>query len=334
MKPQASRGAVLLFVLALVAVLASLAVTTIRTAQIEVFGAYGGIYGRQARATADSGLLAAATLLLAATSEDSENLTQDWAFFPDLATYPGSWFLQGHLNGRIEDESGKFPVNAMHPNLSGHALYQAAFLRLLTGQPFSLPDDRARALLANLIDWLDADDKPTQDGSEDAAYAADQSPYQVRNNSLDTLGELLLVRGYTRELLYGRSDRPGLLSMLTVWGSGLINANTALLPVLAALPSGIEAARAASLAKSVDAYRRDPVRQSELVSLDWLDKAGGGETIDWPKSIMTTRSLYFSVWLEGRSGVAVKRLYAVLKRDQSRQSGKVARCTVLYRELR
>ena len=334
MRANRSRGAVLLFVLALVALLASLAVTTIRTAQVEVFAAYSGIYARQARATAESGLLAAAAVLLPARPADCDNLTQPWAFFPDLASYPGVSFLDGHLTGRIEDESGKFPVNVMHPGLSDHAAYQAVFLRLLTGEALALPEDRAKALLAALVDWLDADDQPGAGGAEDAAYAAAQFPYHVRNNSLDTLGELLLIQGFSRDLLHGRGDRPGLMSLLTVWGSGLINVNTAPLPVLAALPSGLSAAQAAALARSLDAYRRDPVRQSELASFEWLAKAAGSDSVQWPNNMLTTRSLYYAVTLEGRSGAATARLFAVLKRDQPRQSGKPPHCTVLYRELR
>ena len=335
MKPSEARGAVLLFVLALVAVLASLAVQTVRTAQLEVFGAYGGIYARQARAMAESGLLAAAAVLLEDGQKlETDNLTEDWAYFPDLATYPGVWFLDGHLTGRIEDESGKFPINALHPGLSGHTVFAGIFLRLLTGTTFSLPTEQAKTLLAALTDWLDPDDNPGEGGGEDAAYAAAALPYRVRNNSLDTLAELLLVKGFSRDLLHGQGQRPGLLSMLTVWGSGLININTAPAPILAALPANIDATRAASLATALDAYRRDPVRREELVTLQWLDKTGGDQNVEWPQGILTTRSLYFSVLLEGRSGAAQRRLYAVLKRDQGRQSGKTPTCKVLYRELR
>ncbi|OLN30248.1 General secretion pathway protein K [Desulfovibrio sp. DV] len=335
MKPSGPQGAVLLFVLALVALLASLAVSTIRTAQIEVFGAYGGIYSRQAQAIAESGLLAAAAVLIQDGQKlETDNLTEDWAYFPDLAAYPGIWFLDGHLDGRIEDESGKFPVNSLHPGLSDHAVFEGIFLRLLCAPPFSLPGDKAKALLAALIDWLDPDDNPGDGGGEDAAYAAALLPYRVRNNSLDTLAELLLVRGFSRDLLYGRDSRPGLLSMVTIWGSGLINVNTAPLPVLAALPINLDSARAASLAASLDTYRRDPVRRDELNTLGWLGKSGGDLGVEWPRGALTTRSLYFSVLLTGRSGAAQRRLYAVLKRDQGRQSAQTPNCKVLYRELR
>jgi general secretion pathway protein K len=328
-------GAVLLFVLALVALLSALAVQTIRTSQLEVFAAYAGIYARQAEAMAESGLLAAASLLGAEEKFGTTvNLTQDWAYFPELDAYPGKWFLDGHLHGRIEDELGKFPINNLHPGLTGHAIYEAVFLRLLTAKPFSLPAAKAQALLAAVVDWLDPDDTPLSGGAEDAAYAADNLPYRVKNNSLDTLSELLLVKGFSRELLYGRKDKPGLCSMLTVWGPGLINVNTAPVAVLAALPSNIDAVRAQSVAEAADAYRRDPVRRDSLDTLEWLQKAVPDQGIEWPSEIMTHHSICFSVILEGVSGAASRRLYAVLKHHQQKRSNGATSWDVLYRELR
>ncbi|WP_428568067.1 MAG: type II secretion system minor pseudopilin GspK [Solidesulfovibrio sp. DCME] len=336
MRRTGHRGAVLLFVLILVTVLSALAVQTVRTSQLEVFASYAGVYADQAEAMAESGLLAAANLLLASKTLDADtvNLTEDWAYFPDLARYPGSWFLAGHLRGAIQDETGKFPVNGLHPDLSGHEAFEAIFLRLLTGQPFSLPQQRAKALLAALVDWLDSDDTPGAGGAEDAVYAAEKLPYKVKNNSLDTLSELLLVRGFSRELLYGGHGTPGLMEVLTVWGPGLINVNTAPLPVLAALPANIDATRARAMAEAADAYRRDPVRRDNLETVEWLQKAVTDQGVEWPTAAMTTRSRYFSVTLEGRSGAATKRLYAVLRRSPRQRSDRPPACEVLYRELR
>ncbi|WP_300159292.1 type II secretion system minor pseudopilin GspK [Solidesulfovibrio sp.] len=332
---RGASGAVLLFVLALVALLSALAVQTVRTSQLEVFSAYAGIYSRQAEAMAESGLLAAASLLAAdEASRASVNLTQDWASFPQLTSYPGKWFLDGQLQGRIDDELGKFPVNSLHPGLTGHAVYGAVFLRLLQAPPFSLPSGKAQALLAALVDWLDPDDVPANGGAEDAAYQADALSYRVKNNSLDTLGELLCVKGFSRELLYGRDKTPGLFSLLTVWGPGLVNVNTAPVEVLAALPANIDASRARTVAKALDDYRRDPVRRDRLETLEWLGQAAPDQGLRWPSEILTTRSVYFSVTLEGVSGAASKRLFAVLKRNQQRRSAKAPDWDVLYRELR
>lgn len=335
MRPRATGGAVLLFVLLLVTLLSTLAIQTIRTSQLEVFASYAGIYADQADAMAQSGLLSAAQVLLSDVGGiASDNLTEDWAYFPDLTTYPGKWFLDGHLRGAIQDESGKFPVNSLHPDLADHALFADIFLRLVMGKPYSLPKAQAETLLAALVDWLDPNDETLPGGAEDAAYAAAQLPYRPKNTSLDTLGELLLVKGFSRELLFGHDRTPGLFDVLTVWGPGIINVNTAPLPVLAALPTNVDTARAQSVAETADAYRRDPVRRDNLNTLEWLQQAVTDQGVTWPTSVLTTRSQFFSVTLEGRSGAATKRLFAVLKRNARAGKDNKPQCEVLYEELR
>lgn len=333
MRPAGASGAVLLFVLVLVALLSTLAIQTVRTSQLEVFASYAGIYTNQAEAMAESGLMASAALLLADAVEDaSDNLTEDWAYFPDLTSYPGRWFLDGHVQGHIQDETGKFPINSLHPGLGDHEIFDGIFLRLLMGKPYLLPKNQAEALHAALVDWLDSDDAPLPAGAEDASYAAAQLPYRPKNNYLDTLSELLLIKGFSRELLFGHGQTPGLFDVLTVWGPGLINVNTAPLPVLAALPANIDATQAQAVAEDADAYRRDPVRRPNLTSMQWLQQAVPSRSVEWPTAALAVKSRYFSVNLEGRSGAASKRLFAVLKRERSK-SGRMT-CQVLYRELR
>jgi DNA uptake protein ComE-like DNA-binding protein len=58
-------------------------------------------------------------------------------------------------------------------------------------------------LAAAIIDFRDADDTPLPYGAESSAYLGFSSPYRARNADFESLGELLLVRGMTAELLYG-----------------------------------------------------------------------------------------------------------------------------------
>src|SRR5262249_55678331 len=58
-------------------------------------------------------------------------------------------------------------------------------------------------LAQGLLDFLDADDTPRTAGAEQEYYDSLPRPYAVRNGPLSTLGELLLVRGFTPALLYG-----------------------------------------------------------------------------------------------------------------------------------
>ena len=64
-----------------------------------------------------------------------------------------------------------------------------------------------------LIDWRDEDSVPREFGAEDQFYAELDPPYKVKNAPFDTVEELLLVRGFTGQLLYGEDyDRNGLMS--------------------------------------------------------------------------------------------------------------------------
>ena len=54
--------------------------------------------------------------------------------------------------------------------------------------------------------------------------------------NIETLEELLLVKGVTREILYGDGRKKGLIDFLTVFGTGKININAAPKEVLMAIP--------------------------------------------------------------------------------------------------
>lgn len=63
-----------------------------------------------------------------------------------------------------------------------------------------------------ILDWLDEDELPRKYGAESEYYQRLDQRYRSKNGPLDTLDELLLVRGVTPELLYGEDlDRNGLL---------------------------------------------------------------------------------------------------------------------------
>lgn len=54
-----------------------------------------------------------------------------------------------------------------------------------------------------ILDWIDADDEPRVLGAEQDYYTSLDPPYQPRNGPLQTIEELLLVRGVTPALLFG-----------------------------------------------------------------------------------------------------------------------------------
>ena len=62
-------------------------------------------------------------------------------------------------------------------------------------------------------DWRDMDDEPEPNGAEADYYASLTPAYHCRNANLQTVEELLLIRGFTPQLLWGEDyDRNGLLT--------------------------------------------------------------------------------------------------------------------------
>jgi hypothetical protein len=54
-----------------------------------------------------------------------------------------------------------------------------------------------------ILDWLDPDDEPRELGAEVDYYSGLTPPYGAKNGPVDTVEELLLVRGVTPQLLFG-----------------------------------------------------------------------------------------------------------------------------------
>jgi type II secretory pathway component PulK len=99
----------------------------------------------------------------------------------------------------VMDEGGKLNVNALiRLDPTGETLYAALML---------LPNMTADVADA-IVDWLDADDDPRTNGpgAESDYYMSLTPPYQAKNGPINSLDELLLVRGVTAQLLYG-NDR-------------------------------------------------------------------------------------------------------------------------------
>ncbi len=113
----------------------------------------------------------------------------------------------GNLSGvryGLEDESTRLNLNAL---LLLDKAQENAARDLLMGLP-GMTEDIADAIL----DWIDEDDEPREFGAESDYYMSLDPPYAAKNGPLDTVEELLLVRGVTPELLFGAdANRNGTL---------------------------------------------------------------------------------------------------------------------------
>lgn len=205
------RGAALLLVLWLVALLTALVGAYALTARIEALQGRVGSRGAMAQEIARAGMEYA---LVRVADRNPETHWQ-----PNGRAY--AWRFDGHdMQVRIIDETGKVDLNqADVPLLS----------RLM--QVLGEPPDASDALAAAIVDWRDADDlgQPVG-GAEDGDYAAAGRPYGAKDAPFETIAELEQVLGMTPDL-YARLE-----PFLTLYsGRGQPDATYAQGPVLVAM---------------------------------------------------------------------------------------------------
>ena len=205
------RGAALLLVLWLVALLTALVGAYALTARIEALQGRVGSRGAMAQEIARAGMEYA---LVRVADRNPETHWQ-----PNGRAY--AWRFDGHdVQVRIIDETGKVDLNqADVPLLS----------RLM--QVLGEPPDASDALAAAIVDWRDADDlSQPVGGAEDGDYAAAGRPYGAKDAPFETIAELEQVLGMTPDL-YARLE-----PFLTLYsGRGQPDATYAQGPVLVAM---------------------------------------------------------------------------------------------------
>ncbi len=161
-------------------------------------------------------------------------------------------------------------------------------------------------LADTLADWIDSDDEPRMYGAEGVDfYQALPRPYQPKNNDLESLEELLMIKGYTQEVFNAISP------YVTVYNTeGLVNINTAPESVLMALSEDITEELAAELIR----YRQEsPFKDSSDVM-----KVPGFETIGFTlQNRVVVRSRLFRIYSRASAGGAVREVEAVVNVGQS-----------------
>ncbi len=95
----------------------------------------------------------------------------------------------------LDDESTRLNLNALSVFEKTIPDSGKSILMALPG----MTEDVAAAIL----DWLDEDEEPRASGAEVEYYGTLKPPYRPKNGPLETVEELLLVRGVTPQLLFG-----------------------------------------------------------------------------------------------------------------------------------
>jgi general secretion pathway protein K len=142
---------------------------------------------------------------------------------------------QGTCEIRVTGEAGKVNINTV----------SEAPLRKIIGQ-MGLEGEARDVVVDSILDWRDPDDLYRINGAENDYYQSLKEPYNCKNGNLDSIEELLLVRGVTPDLFYGRKavkkeegeggekgGAIGLRDLFSIYGSGeQVDINSAATPVL------------------------------------------------------------------------------------------------------
>jgi type II secretory pathway component PulK len=185
---------------------------------------------------------AQACRLLAVDDPNLDSYDDAWAGWHilELPQDAGAGAVSARVGWRLMDESAKINVN----------LSSSDVLARIAGLD--------QAAVSSILDWIDKDDVPNPDGAENAYYMSLSPAYACRNGLLESVEELVFIKGITPALYFGtgprapledlhnpppepeqeaeEKDTPGLCELLTVCGDGRINLNTAPADVWRTLP--------------------------------------------------------------------------------------------------
>lgn len=127
-------------------------------------------------------------------------------------------FNGGHYFYRITDEEARINLNTSPPDRIDRLLQFCLSL-----------DKSVRDVIGDsLQDWRDSNEEHRLNGAESEDYYLKLPvPYRSHNANLDSVTELLQIRGVTPEIYKGAPGPPGLADAVTVKTQGQININTA-----------------------------------------------------------------------------------------------------------
>ena len=222
--------------------------------------------------------------------------------------------------GRIRDVNGLFPLRSLaaenEPKSANRAKFDSVFLRLLQGllDGYGIEGD-PQVFLDSLRYWINDVTAPRDDGD----WYKEQDPPYVRTKRLPAYPEELMAIRWEdmppedkRTIILGRDGHPGLADLVTVWGNGKINMNTAPEPIVRAVCPVSDIA--ASYWAAVADYRRDTTR--DLASNWYYDVAvKTGVTMDaFPTYCLGTTSAVFAMEVRCKMGGSVRHQYTLFTR--------------------
>jgi len=209
------------------------------------------------RATVEAGVYRAMDLINKKSDKTRlpDSINQAWSNSPgDFQNIPmgGSFFsvakyFSGRGNQRYQkEEQALYGLVDEDSKINLNTVTSAQVLQRFFQGAGHVSSEKAQEIAESLLDWIDEDDFSYAQGAENRYYGLLNPPYKAKNKKLDTLEELLFVRGMT----------PGIFEdikpYVTIHSTGKININTASEPVLDAMGFS------PSLVRKIVSYRKGP----------------------------------------------------------------------------
>jgi len=191
-------GTVLIVTIWIVMILAGLVLVLSRTMRVDAVGTANSVSAMQAEAIVDG---AVAYVLSKVAAGGESDVDYGAASYEGMQVGQGYfWVIRPNLSDDknydygLTDEAGKINVNT-------------ASLEMLLKLP-SMTSELANAI----IDWRDSDSEVSPGGAESEYYLLLNDPYNCKNSPLETVEEVLLIKGGRQDYLYGEDrNRNGVL---------------------------------------------------------------------------------------------------------------------------
>lgn len=292
------RGMVLLIVLVLLTVLSSLMIDLGYTTMVDLRLTETFRDSTKAYYLAKGGI-EAGRMVLENDGNGYDAPTEWWA--QEIVNYP---IKEGNVSIKIADLEGKLNLNGLvtngvNPNTKARERAERLFATL------GIQDEQA--LTAAITDWIDEDDSvynnASASGAESAYYRSLPRPYESKNASLDTLEELLMVKGFDQDII------DLIAPHVTLYGDAKVNINTVTYEVLASWLPNITTQEV----EDVITFRQDQPLKGKN------DMGKIPSSVGWYSSMTSDikfKSEFYRITTEGYVGEGGRRAEAVVKKGQ------------------
>ncbi|MCC5849296.1 MAG: general secretion pathway protein GspK [Verrucomicrobia bacterium] len=244
MNPTPRKGSALILALVTIVVLSAMVVSFMYQIQLEGELATHYRFRMKAQSLARAGTEYGKFMLVKSLrpgAEPEEEYGEE--FFIRLQNLNRGLAVQG-LTHELADGTFTLTIQPESGRRNVNRLTRDDWEAMLTST--GVPEEMHPAIIDCFLDFTDGNDLTRLNGAESDDPFYVERGYEVKNAPIESLDELMLIKGFTRAILHGGTlhefwDRPevrvsGIAPLLTVYGDGRINVNTASRGVLMSLP--------------------------------------------------------------------------------------------------